>query len=97
MIKTKIIEKEVKEYFCDYCDAPSSTGLRTFYQCLMCRKIVCSKCSYNDCDYSDHDYIYCLRCWHLGDGIREQIKEIEKEADKKVEELRNKWKDACLK
>lgn len=98
MIKTKIIEKEVKEYFCDYCSNPASTGLRKFQQCLFCDKIICSKCCWWDESpfSSDCHDTYCLRCWHTGEYIREEIQDIEKEANKKVEQLRNKWKETCL-
>ena len=84
----------VTTYYCDI-DGCESHGKNT---CCMCKRDICDKHRIHDDRWGgDYPDIYCTECWEIGKKYRDASKQIETDADDKMEEQDNLWKEEALK
>ena|SRR3990172_13000305 len=93
--KTESIHRDI--YICDVC----GQEIRELYvkMCQMCKKHLCHKEQkiYGDDIYYDYPTIYCGQCLNIGIPFLKQIDEIKSIAETQEEELRQQWREKCLK
>jgi hypothetical protein len=86
------------EYCCDFCsycttNNKSNKGITPIMECDACGRLMCSghRRFHKEPWVDSHKGMYCLECWELGKGYRDQMVSIQNQAWEKENDLRLQW------